>query len=71
MATRSAVKPGVGEIILTTRWWRPKTVSKVRFRPTGTDRTHRVDPDLVGDLLIAQSVEQAMAVVRRGDQSDP
>jgi hypothetical protein len=65
VATRSATKPGVGEIILTTRWWKPKAVRKVRFRPVGTEQMHPVDPDSVGDLLLAQTVEQAMAVVRR------
>lgn len=64
MATRSVSKPGVGEVILKTRWWRPDTVTRVLFRPAGTDRAHRVAVDAVGDLLAATSVEQAMAVVR-------
>lgn len=65
MATRSATKPGVGEVIVTTRWWQPKTVTRVRFRPLGTDTLHPVDPGAVEDLLSAATVEQAMAVVRR------
>lgn len=69
MSKRSAIKPGVGEVILTTRWWRPKTVTKVRFRPVGTQLLHRVNPEAVGDLLTAQSMEQAMSVVRRSEAS--
>ena len=69
MTTRSATKPGVGEVILTTRWWKPKKVTKVRFRPAGTEQVHTVDPGSVEDLLIAQTVEQAMAVVRRDSPS--
>lgn len=65
MTARSVSKPGVGEVIVKSRWWRPTIVTRVLFRPAGTQQTHRVDVDAVGELLAAKTVEQAMAVVRR------
>lgn len=65
MTTRSVSKPGVGEVIVKSHWWRPNIVTRVLFRPTGTTRAHRVHVDHVGELLAAATVEQAMSVVRR------
>lgn len=65
MTSRTVSKPGVGEVIVKSRWWRPAIVTRVLFRPAGTTRAHRVDVDAVGELLAAKTVEQAMAVVRR------
>lgn len=65
MGVQSANKPGVGQVLLHTRWWRPNKVVKVRFRPEGREVTYVVPVDDVPDLLATKTLEEAMALVRR------
>lgn len=59
-------RPGVGEIHLHYRWWRPQRITEMLYIPEGTDTTHTIPQDRYEEFAAdANTHLKAMAIIRR------